>query len=360
MIAPFRSTAFAALLAATAFCPAHEGTHAATVAATEEMRVAAVAWLATLDDGLKGKATFDFDSPVRTGWQFVPMERVGVALKEMDLTQRRAARALMRSALSDRGYLKVTTIMSLESVLRRMEADRPNVESIRDQEKYWFAVFGDPSATDGRPWGWRVEGHHVSLNFASTGPEADDPLASTPLFLGANPAEVRVGPRLGLRALGAEDDLGRAVMASLDAEQRAAATIDAEAPDDVAGVPGAPPKIDGPAGLAVAEMNPEQRAKVRALVTAFANVLRPEAADDLLHEIEEAGYDELHFAWAGSLATLEDPATPERHYFRVHGPTFILELDFQEPNHVHTVWHSTDDDFGLDTLQRHHAEHSHR
>ncbi|TWU00063.1 hypothetical protein Pla108_10070 [Botrimarina colliarenosi] len=349
----------AALLLLASAAGAREPSGAAVLEATEEMRAAAAAWLTTLDDDLRTQGTFAFDGPERTNWQFVPMERVGVAFKEMNLPQRRAARALMRSALSDRGYLKVTTIMSLENVLRTMEADRPDVASRRDQEKYWFAVFGDPTATDGRPWGWRVEGHHVSLNFASTGPETDDPLASTPLFLGANPAEVRVGPRVGLRALGAEDDLGRAVMASLDAEQRAAATLAPEAPGDVAGVPGAPPKIEGPAGLSVREMNATQQAAVRRLVESFANLLRPEAADDLLSEIDSAGFDQLHFAWAGSVATLTDPATTKRHYFRVHGPTFILELDFQEPNHVHSVWHSTTDDFGLETLRRHHAAHAH-
>jgi hypothetical protein len=337
----------------------HEPRVQKTLIATEEMRVAAIEWLAMLNDELREKATDDFAAPERTDWQFVPMERGGVSFKEMTLPQRRAARALLESALSDQGYLKVTTIMSLEGVLRTMEATRPGVEWIRDPEKYHFFVFGDPSAADGRPWGWRFEGHHLSLNFTSTGPEADDPLASTPIFLGASPAEVRLGPQQGLRPLGAEDDLGRAVMASLDPEQRARATIAPEAPADVAGVPGVPPKVEGLAGLAVAEMRQEQRDAVWRLVEAFANLLRPEAAEDLLSEIEAARVDNLHFAWAGSIATLTNPATTERHYFRVHGPTFILEYDFQEPNHVHTVWHSPVNDFGLETLRRHYAEHEH-
>ncbi len=210
------------------------------------------------------EATFAFDHPQRTDWQFVPMERKGLAWKEMDLPQRRAARALMESALSDQGYLKATTIMSLEEVLRTIEADRPDVENIRHSEKYWFAVFGSPGANDGTPWGWRVEGHHLSLNFSSladASPSAAKApmVATTPLFMGANPAEVRVGPKMGLRALGAEDDLGRAVMAALDAAQQKRATIAEEAPADVAGVPGALPAIAGPVGLTVAKMNPTQR-----------------------------------------------------------------------------------------------------
>jgi len=221
-------------------------------------------------------------------------------------------------------------------------------------------VFGSPSANDGSPWGWRVEGHHLSLNFSSLVDVAQSPsVATTPLFLGANPAEVRVGPSMGLRALGAEDDLGRAVMASLDATQQQEATISAEVPADVTGVPGGPPEIVGPAGLSVAKMNPTQRDKVRVLIEALVEVVRPEFAAQEMAEIDSAGFENVHFAWAGGVETLTNIATTERHYFRVHGPTFIIEYDFQEPNHVHCVWHSPVDDFGLNTLRRHHATHSH-
>jgi hypothetical protein len=330
--------------------------------ANEEMRLAASAWLALLSDEQRAQATFPFDHPQRTDWQFIPMERKGLPWKEMDLAQRRAARALMESALSDQGYLKATTIMSLEEVLRTIEADRADVENIRHPEKYWFAVFGYPGTNDGSPWGWRVEGHHLSLNFSSlagASPKAAPIVATTPLFMGANPAEVRVGPKMGLRALGAEDDLGRAVMASLDTAQRKAATIADEAPADVAGVPGVPAAIAVPVGLSVAKMHPTQGDKVRALIEAVVEVLRPELAEQELAEIDAAGFEHVHFAWAGGTETLTDIATTERHYFRVHGPTFIIEYDFQEPNHVHCVWHSPDDDFGLDTLRRHHAAYSH-
>ncbi|MCA9238586.1 MAG: DUF3500 domain-containing protein, partial [Planctomycetales bacterium] len=227
----------------------------------DQMRQAAEEFLSALTPELQAQVRFPFDGVQRTNWHYVPMERVGVPFKAMSLEQRRAARKLMRSVLSDKGYLKATTIMSLEQVLRAMEAGRDGVDSIRDPEKYWFALFGDPAGDE--PWGWRVEGHHLSLNFTSE----DGVVASfAPLFLGANPAEVRVGPRSGLRALGSEEDAARELMASFTDQQRERVLITEEAPREVLTVPGAPIDLGAPAGLALREMTAEQQQLLKALV----------------------------------------------------------------------------------------------
>lgn len=344
---------FVALLASTPLAAkAHEGvlhTHAApTAAANARMRAAAVEFLDSLPEAQRKAATFSFDGPQRTDWQFVPMERVGLPLRDMTLEQRRAARKLMRSVLSDQGYLKATTIMSLERVLRLIEADREDVMNIRNPEKYWFAVYGDPAGD--QPWGWRVEGHHLSLNLTSDG----QLVASTaPLFLGANPHEVRIGPRLGLRALGGEEDRFRALIDALTDEQRRQASIASEAPRDVATVPGAPIDLGQPAGLAYSEMTPGQQPLLKAAITGLLQNLRPELAEQELADIEQAGYSDIHFAWAGGLGP------DENHYFRLHGPTFVFEYDNAQGNHSHLVWHSTKNDFGLDKLQRHYQQHDH-
>ncbi|TWT75566.1 hypothetical protein Pla123a_30760 [Posidoniimonas polymericola] len=324
---------------------AHE---AAQHQVNEEMRDAAVEFLSTLPDEQRQAATFAFDGPQRTDWQFVPMERVGLPLRDMTLEQRRAARKLMRSVLSDQGYLKATTIMSLERVLRLIEADREDVENIRNPEKYWFAVYGEPDAD--RPWGWRVEGHHLSLNLTSDGQLV---VSTAPLFLGANPHEVRVGPRLGLRALGGEEDRFRALMGLFSEEQRRQASIASEAPRDVATVPGAPIDLGKPAGLPYSQMTPAQQSGLTEVVTGVLQNLRPELAAQELAEIERAGYSEIYFAWAGGLGP------DENHYFRVHGPTFVFEYDNAQGNHSHLVWHSTKNDFGLDKLQQHYEQHEH-
>lgn len=318
-----------------------------------EMREAAIDFLESLDSDLKKQATFQFDGSERTDWHFIPKDRVGVSFKEMTLPQRRAARVLMRSVLSEKGYLKATTIMSLEQVLRLLEADRENVNEIRNPEKYWFAVFGDPKGD--KPWGWRVEGHHLSLNFTSVDGMV---MGTAPIFLGSNPAEVRVGPRIGLRVLGDEEDRARDLMALFKPAQRKKVIIDTKAPRDVLTVPGQPIDAAKPAGLAASDMTKRQQSMLKQILASFLRHLRTQLAADEIRKAEAAGIEQIHFAWAGSL----DPA--ENHYFRIHGPTFILEYDNAQGNHAHLVWHSRDNDFGAAVLRHHyetspHHQHTH-
>ncbi|MEM9658653.1 MAG: DUF3500 domain-containing protein, partial [Planctomycetota bacterium] len=311
----------------------------------QKMRAAAGDLLAALPPDLRNQAAFEFDSPNRLDWHFIPKDRTGASLKEMPLPARRAAHRLLRSALSDRGYLKATTIMSLEQTLRLVESDQADVMERRDPEKYWFAIYGDP-AGDG-PWGWRVEGHHLSLNFSSVDGHV---VEGFPAFFGANPAEIRIGPRLGLRALGDEEDLASDLIASLTEDQRMEARIAEVAPADIETAPGKPIDLGEPAGLAAADMTPEQRETLWELITLFAANLEDEAAEATLAEIEQAGMDQVYFGWAGEVSP------DSRWYYRIHGPTFVVEFDKTTPNHIHMVWHSTENNFGLNALQRHYVE----
>ena len=317
-------------------------------AVNAQMAKAATGFLDSLSPELRDKATFEFDGKERTDWHFIPKERLGVALKEMSLEQRRAAHRLMRSALSQKGYLKATAIMSLEQILRVLEADREGTIERRDQEKYWFAVYGPPGSD--KPWGWRVEGHHLSLNFSSVSGAI---VASTPLFLGANPAEVRSGPRAGLRVLGIEEDKGRRIMKSLGPNMRKQALIAVEAPADVITVPGHEIDLGDPEGVSLAELKPGKQRAVFGLIREIVTTLRGELAQTELKAIDAAGRDKIHFAWAGGI----EPG--EGHYYRIHGPTFIIEYDStqNQANHQHVVWHSLTNDFGLDTLKKHHEKH---
>jgi hypothetical protein len=332
---------------ATQSSHAHEP---ATAVELPKMREAVLAWRDSLGPELARKATFAFDDKRRTDWQFVPMERDGVNWSEMNLRQRRAAHALLRTALSSQGFFKAITIMSLENELRRMEADRPGVENIRDPEKYWFAIFGDPASD--KPWGWRIEGHHLSLNFSSV---IGQVVSVTPAFFGSNPAELRDGPRAGLRVLGAEEDLGRQLITSCSPEQQQTAIIAVDAPGDVIAMPGLEIKFAEPDGLAADQMTPEQQAILRRLVDELVGNFNPELKNQAWHEIEDAGFEKLHFAWAGSL----ERGKP--HYFRVHGPTLAIEYDNtqNDANHAHLVWHSPGNNFGADFLRRHYEESPH-
>ncbi len=330
-----------------------------------DMAAAARAFLDALAPGQRALAQLAFDGPERRDWHYIPRQRPGLALRDMNDPQRAAARDLLRSALSSRGVLKVEAIMALDAILRDMEIAGGGTGATRDPLAYHLAIFGappDPSpglaaSSDGlmQSWGWKVEGHHISLNFTIT----PDGVSATPAFLGSNPALVRQGPQAGLRVLAAEEDLGRALLVSLDESQRAGATIPAEAPPDILTSPGRPllpPDIDPAIGLPVSKMTPAQRALVERIVDEFAHNLRRELADAALERIRHAGIDNIRFAWIGAA----EPGRP--HYYRLVGPTFIFEYDNtqNQANHVHTVWHDRERDFG-DPLREHiEREHSGR
>ncbi|HEX9794545.1 MAG TPA: DUF3500 domain-containing protein [Planctomycetota bacterium] len=304
-----------------------------------DMAAAVAALRAELGAAAWQQARMPMDDANRTEWAFVPGDRRGLRLADMPPSARVRMHALLRNALSERGYLKAATIMSLESVLREIEGS-----DHRDPERYWLAVFGEPES--GRPWGWRFEGHHLSLNFTldANGTAA---FSAWPMFLGANPATVPSGARTGLRVLGAEEDLGRALQLSLTAEQAAKATLAVRAPGDILTGPGRP-ALDQRQGLAFAALDAAQQAQLMELLASYANLLRPAAAARELERIRASQAD-LHFAWAGGTAP------GEGHYWRVHGRHFLIEYDNVQngANHVHTVWHDLDDDFGAGLLRRH-------
>jgi hypothetical protein len=239
--------------------------------------------------------------------------------------------------------------MSLEAVLAELEQGRGPV---RDAELYYVSVFGEPS--EGGTWGWRFEGHHLSLNFLVVKGHL---VAVTPSFWGANPAEVRNGPRQGLRALASEDDLGRALLVSLNEEQRRRAVVSSDAPSDIILSPNREAELLTPAGLGAREMNGEQVALLRRLIEAYVRRYRAEVADEELANIERSGIDQLQFAWAGATA----PESGQAYYFRVQGPTFVLEFDNaqNQANHIHTVWRNVGRDFGTDALAEHYRSDPH-
>lgn len=316
----------------------------------ERLAAAAQHFLGSLRPALHERAALAFEDAARTDWHFVPRDRAGVTLKEMNDEERRAAHALLRATLSTRGYLKADAVMQLDAVLREMAREAGREDPSRDPERYFIAVYGKPSSD--RPWGWRIEGHHLSLNFTGAGGEE---FAVAPAFLGANPAEVLHGPHAGLRVLAAEEDLARELLASLDAAQRKAAIISDQAPREVLLLPGrAVSSIGEAVGLAAAEMRADQRAMLSRLIEEYAHNLEHDLAHQQLDRITAAGIEKVRFAWAGS------DVRGQPHYYRLHGPTFVIEYDNTQDgaNHVHTVWRDVERDFGADLLRRHY-EHDH-
>jgi uncharacterized protein DUF3500 len=309
------------------------------------MASAARAFLATLRPDLRAQALLPFGDADRANWRYVPGRRRGVNLKQMNSSERAAAHSLLKAGSSARGYEKAAGVIELEGILRDLES----FGWFRDPELYWFTIFGEPS--DSAPWGWRFEGHHASLNFLSMRGEV---AVSTPAFLGANPARVPKGPRAGWRLLPAEEDLARRLLASLTPGERARALLSERAPADILMGPGRrwPPE---PAGLPASELTAVQRETLMALVAEYARNARPEIAEARWKRIETAGVGKIRFAWAGS------DAVGSGHYYRVQGPTFVIEYDNTQDraNHVHSVWRDLPADGGADLLRRHYEESPH-
>jgi len=309
----------------------------------EEMAGAANNFLAALTTEQRAKATYELKDEERYDWHFIPKPRKGLPVKEMTPAQRNLAHALLSTGLSQRGYLKATTIMSLEQVLFDIEKQKGPA---RDAEMYYFTIFGSPGKS---AWGWRVEGHHISLNFAVSG---DSVLAVTPSFMGANPAEVRDGPRKGLRVLGTEEDLARQLVKSLDEGLLKTALVSKDAPKEIITGNERKAKNLEPMGVAMAALSQAQKDMLLAVIKEYVFRYRSEIAESDLQSIRKAGDEKIYFAWAGGL----DMGQP--HYFRIQGPAFLMEYDNTQnnANHVHTVWRDLQNDFGGDPLREHYEQ----
>jgi uncharacterized protein DUF3500 len=305
-------------------------------------------FLSTLSAEQKSKAVFGFEDQQRFDWHFIPRARKGLPFKELNEEQRKIATEFMKTGLSSMGYQKATTIMSLEPVLKVLEKGSGPT---RDPELYYFSIFGEPSIKN--IWGWRLEGHHLSLNFTVVRGEL---LANTPLFFGANPAEVKEGPRQGLRVLAAEEDRGRELIKALDEKQSAVAIFDKTAPRDI--VTGNSKKADPlkPEGVAASQMNKKQKDLLNKLIEEYFSRMPQDIADERRKKVQAAGIDKVYFAWAGGTNS------GEPHYYRVQGPTFLIEYDDTQnnANHIHTTWRDFNGDFGEDLLREHYQSSSHK
>ena len=349
-----RAAASRWILAAASLAMLAVGSTIAADRSSSAMASAATKFLDSLTPEQRQEATFAFNTDERLRWHFIPTEtypRKGLLVKRMREPQRKLAHDLLKAGLSQRGYMTASQIMDLESVLDAIEAAQRTRETsprgqplARDPEKYFFSIFGTPSTHD--TWGWRVEGHHVSLHFNVVNGSI---VAAAPTFFGSNPAEVREGPKKGLRILGAEEDGARALLESLDASQREKAIFKKDAPGDILTM--ANVKIDplAPEGIPASALNANQRALLTKLIEVYTGYMAADIAADRVARLKKAGEDRVVFAWAGPLER------GKKHYYRVQGPTFLIEYDNtqNDANHIHSVWRDFGGDFGQDLLREH-------
>ena len=299
-------------------------------------------FLAALDHNQRGKATFPFDADERMNWHFIPKERKGLPLREMSPYQKHVGSALLAAGLSQTGYIKAVTIMSLEDVLRIIENDSGEN---RNPEKYYFSLFGTPSESG--TWGYRVEGHHLSQNYTVVKGEVVD----GPSFFGCNPAEVRQGPRKGLRTLAREDDLSIELVHSLDEQQQKIAIVEPTAYKDILTAASRKAALQGqPSGLSASKMNARQFDALMALIEEYARNVPGELVERRTAQINNAARN-IHFAWSGGINS------GDQRYYRIQTPSFLIEYDDTQDNanHIHSVWRDFGGDFGEDLLQQHYA-----
>jgi hypothetical protein len=350
-----RRIALAALVTAAAAL----GPIVAAERSSSTMAAAGTKFVASLTPEQRQQAAFAFAGDERLRWHFIPTEtfpRKGLLIRDMTEPQRKLAHELLKSGLSQRGYMTASQIMDLENVLGALEAEqrasappradgRPAPAPLeRNPEKYFFSVFGTPSTKD--TWGWRVEGHHVSLHFTVVNGSL---VAGAPTFFGSNPAEVRQGPKKGLRILGAEEDAARALLESLDAAQRSKAIINTTAPNDMVTMANVDITPLSPPGIAAEAMTPAQRDLLLKLVDVYTGYVAADIAAERTAKLKKAGVEKIAFAWAG------ETERGKKHYYRVQGPTFLIEYDNtqNDGNHIHSVWRDFNGDFGRDLLREH-------
>ena len=309
-----------------------------------EMADACSVFLGSLEEDQLARATFPYEALERIYWYYPPGNRHGLPLRDMDTRQRDLAFAVLASGLAGPSYRHARQIIELETVLDTLDKEEGKTTFVRDPELYYFTVFGEPGGD--APWGWRAEGHHLSVHFSVWG---DKVISTTPFFFGSNPAEVRKGPQAGLRILGAREDLAFELMESLDAGQHSRAVIYDEAPLDILTYNSSKVMLPREEGLPASQMAAGQKEMLVALVSEYVSQVRTDQARSKLAELKEGGLDRLHLAWGGPVQT------GKAHYYRIHGGSFVVEFDNRQDgaNHVHSVWRDVENDFAQDVLREH-------
>ncbi len=344
-------------------------------ATTETMMAqAANRFLESLDRMQRMATVFAMDAEERTNWHYFPETgfadeygyvRNGITFKDMDAKQRHLAYGLLSTGLGRAGFLKTMNVMALEEIVRVIEDDHTGY---RDTERFHFTFFGKPGMTG--DWGWRVEGHHVSLHYVIRDGQL---VASSPTFLGANPHEVPQGLHKGMRALEREEDMARALLVSLDADRRKQAIFDQQAPYDIVTMADKRAELDGqPQGIAAAELSESQYRALLDLIGEYAGTMPPEVAADRMKAASQTPKDQLYFGWAGDIdrpaakpIDIGSKTTENRHlagnYYRIQSPTFLIEFanTQNQSNHSHAVWREFEGDFGYDLLAAHYRGDGH-
>ena len=321
------------------------------------MATAANAFVASLTPDQKTRAVLRFDEADRFNWQESPGPRKGLPLRDMTEPQRKLAMELWRTGVGDTGFQTIQVLRNREPVLSAMQQNDEG-RALRHPDLYYFSIYGTPSANG--TWGWRVEGHHMSLNFTL----AKGVISNSPLFLGAQPADLTAAglkgpaaeaaskvPAAENRALAAEEDRARALVQSLDAKQRAIAVFDRPEKRDadmLTGIATRNVKQLSPPGLAARQMTAEQKKLLVDLVEVYLTRMPADVAAERRSKLlTGANLDAIAFSWAGGTER------GQAHNYIVQSPLFLIEYAQSRNNltgHIHTIWRDLPNDFGAGML----------
>jgi hypothetical protein len=291
--------------------------------------------------GAGGALRYRFDDVAARRWiEYRPRPRPGLCLDDLDRAGRKAAHRLLATALSPHAYAQAMVIIALEEVLDRQEGWRRQ----RHSNDYYVAIFGDPARND--PWGWRFEGHHLSVTMTVV----DGAMHPAPIFFGANPGVVSYQGRPVVAPLALEEELARALLDEMGPQGRELAIVGPTAVDDI--ISASRPKADNrlePIGVPDHELKTSARALLDQLVAIYLDRLPADLARAQADRLRPGA---LSFAWQG-------PTEPGAgHYYRIQGPDLLIEYDntLNAANHPHTVLRRPDGDFGGNVLAAHLAD----
>jgi hypothetical protein len=310
-------------------------------------------FLGALRPELRSKYEFAFDDAYRKDWNNLPNfihPRKGLRMGDLTPQERAAAHRLIQTMMSSQGYYKAEVIMGI--IDEFLGSASESAHNQYGSEFYFLDIFGKPGGDD--PWGVKLDGHHLAMNVAVI----DHKISVTPLHLGADPAVIPSGRHAGWAVLAGETAKGFALRNALAPEQVSRAVLSENVPRDIFTLPGRDRELQTPAGIS--GLQGRQRDLLEALIDEYLGNVRPDVARNYRGAIQAAGFDKVHFAWMGP------SETGKAVYYRVHGPTLLIEYDNvvppnsklpNDPNHIHTVLRSPGNDFGEDWLRRHRLEH---
>ncbi len=296
-------------------------------------------FLTTLSSSQETIAHLPLNDISRVQWDNLPFElvtRKGIQIKDLADSQRIIIHQLLRTVLSQQGYQKIMFIIQYdEATHERLKTANNPIFNRYGNLNYWFTIFGDPGKD--KIWGWKFEGHHISLNFTYS----PGGVTCTPMFTGINPALTQTGPYAGFNIMFEENQFGNQLFNSLSPDLKQKAVVSELPVDaDVTTKTGKEPHLKAKLGVNYLEMDAPQQLLVENILKAWVENLAPTLAKEKM-QIILAHKKDLYFTWKGTLNS------NELHYYALHNDHFIIEFTNRDGGigHYHTLWRDLSEDF---------------